>query len=567
MCFFLAFALAGCGGGGDSAPASSTTNVRTTIDWAARTRGISAPASASSVIITLKDALDGGGDVHFVENRSADPTAHSESYTSIPRAKVGSWLMSAQFFAQNDGSGDLVATAGAIVDLKSDGSGIPSIAFTGLILSVAVTANQSVLIGTDSDLSVLINAPINSSNVTPGTGGSNSPLNVYGNTTAKLIAVSPAAIVWEVDSGSDKLQFVKGMAHGLATGSATVTASIDGKKSDPMSVNVVASIVSKIPLPSNGIVYSKLTNRLYASVSGSYGVNGNSIAIIDPATKAIEAFVPVGSEPSLLTISRDGSVLYTWLKGSKRLIRFDTASRKVVASFPILDGPEAVNYDISAIAIAPNDTKRIAVIRYSILGGSRFIIIYNDNNPLVNGFQVDPAYGGSSLAYSITFGADDSRLYLNSNGDSRVTALTVDSAGLKFLLNYPTASNFGESSILYDSSRLYQLNGRVLNAETGVPIGLLPSIGASNQVGGIFISPVSSLSRAVTLSSSNYYLGTLNVYNTDSFQLLSSQDIASLISGYKPTYNPITSMTYSGGKSVAMTDGANVYILNSVPGF
>jgi hypothetical protein len=79
--------------------------------------------------------------------------------------------------------------------------------------------------------------------------------------------------------------------------------------------------VTTIALSHRALVYDATRNRYYASVPGSVPVGGNSIATIDPATGAVSTSAPVGSEPSALALSADGSVLYVGLDGSGDVLR------------------------------------------------------------------------------------------------------------------------------------------------------------------------------------------------------------------------------------------------------
>jgi hypothetical protein len=50
--------------------------------------------------------------------------------------------------------------------------------------------------------------------------------------------VSPGSAIWQVTAGADKLHFVNGQAEGIANGTASVTATVDGITSDPVLVSV-----------------------------------------------------------------------------------------------------------------------------------------------------------------------------------------------------------------------------------------------------------------------------------------------------------------------------------------
>ena len=138
--------VAGCGGGGGSAT-RGLTPVRVTIAWAARGRTIKCALIRP---VRCRDAQARGGGwhgFHVYHQSNAAPTAYTQTYASTAAAKVGTWPMSTQFFAQAGGGGAVVGTASATVTLKSDGTGIGDIATSGTIASVAVPPGQGVEIG------------------------------------------------------------------------------------------------------------------------------------------------------------------------------------------------------------------------------------------------------------------------------------------------------------------------------------------------------------------------------------------------------------------------------------
>lgn len=74
--------------------------------------------------------------------------------------------------------------------------------------------------------------------------------------------------------------------------------------------------LTKLSLTHNALVFDASRNRYYASIPGSAGLTGNSIATIDAATGAISYSAAVGSEPFPMAVAPDGSALYVGLNGS-----------------------------------------------------------------------------------------------------------------------------------------------------------------------------------------------------------------------------------------------------------
>jgi outer membrane protein assembly factor BamB len=220
MLLLLAF-VPSCGsGGGDSAGGGTqTTLVKADIHWPARSRTLNAPSSALSAILTLPKANPDGTDFKWTINRDAALAEHTVSYTSNNQAKVGTWPFVARFFASAGGAGSVVGVAASTVALKTDGSGIGNIAVVGTVASVEVAPGQSVLVGQTKALVFTAR-----------------------DSAGDILALTPGSAFFVVASGADNLQVsVDGQARGLAVGSASVVATVDGKTSPAQTVTVTSS--------------------------------------------------------------------------------------------------------------------------------------------------------------------------------------------------------------------------------------------------------------------------------------------------------------------------------------
>src|SRR5207245_654609 len=87
--------------------------------------------------------------------------------------------------------------------------------------------------------------------------------------------------------------------------------------SDPTSGQAAAQIaqigadeVLHINLAANDLVYDPLTQKIYASVPGSFGPTGNSITAIDPRTGLVGPPAFVGSDPGPMAITDNGQYIY-----------------------------------------------------------------------------------------------------------------------------------------------------------------------------------------------------------------------------------------------------------------
>jgi DNA-binding beta-propeller fold protein YncE len=116
-----------------------------------------------------------------------------------------------------------------------------------------------------------------------------------------------------------------------------------------------------VVLTHNALVYDAGRNAYYASVPGSVIGHGNSIATIDPASRAVSYSAPVGSEPNVLAISSDGSVLYVGLDGSGELTKLALPSMAEVGRVRFPSDAFSGQSHAKAIAASPVDPAAVAV--------------------------------------------------------------------------------------------------------------------------------------------------------------------------------------------------------------
>jgi hypothetical protein len=212
--------ISGCGGGSEPTPVVSapapTANVNVTVNWAARTRDVDALASALSAVFTLKAADPTGSDFSFTVNRDSAPAAYKKSYSSPRLAKLGTWDLAARFYAQPEGQGSVVGKIDAQINLTADGKGIGDFATTGAVASVAVAPNQTIPVGTPTDILF----------VAKDAGGAD-------------LALTPGAAKFQVVYGGDVLSInAQGQAVGAKPGTAPVNVTVDGKTSPDQQVTV-----------------------------------------------------------------------------------------------------------------------------------------------------------------------------------------------------------------------------------------------------------------------------------------------------------------------------------------
>jgi uncharacterized repeat protein (TIGR01451 family) len=292
-----------------------------------------------------------------------------------------------------------------------------------------------------------------------------------------------------------------------------------------------------LPLPTNEIVYNKADGLIYASVPGSVGGDlGNTIAAIDPNSGAIVKTIFVGSEPTKIALSSDGTQLFVGLNAAGAVRQVDLAAGTAGMQFSlgVATGIYNNSSNIAAdLAVLPGQPNAVAV--YNNIG---IVTVYDSGVARPNKSSGLPTYFNSNYG-SLSFGGSASTLYLNAQTPgTNLYALTIDSSGVTQVKNLgANASGNTVQSIQYDNNRIYAANGAVLNAADGTQLGQfsIPSQYTNSGViaaSGPMVSD-SALGRAWVLPSNAY----------------PSNNVNQIIAFDETTFNPVGSIPLTGTPS------------------
>ncbi|HZY62233.1 MAG TPA: IPT/TIG domain-containing protein, partial [Edaphobacter sp.] len=104
-----------------------------------------------------------------------------------------------------------------------------------------------------------------------------------------------------------------------------------------------------LALPVNDIVYNAVDGLIYASIPGyAGGTLGNTVAGIDPATGAIVKTIFVGSEPTRMALSTDGTQLFVGLNGAGAVRQVNLTTATAGIQFSLGGGPGVYNAPYTA---------------------------------------------------------------------------------------------------------------------------------------------------------------------------------------------------------------------------
>ncbi|HEU4882279.1 MAG TPA: IPT/TIG domain-containing protein [Longimicrobium sp.] len=221
----------------------------------------------------------------------------------------------------------------------------------------------------------------------------------------------------------------------------------------PLPYASVTSLLT-LELPVRDVVYSPVTERLYATVYD--GINASQLAVIDPSTGAVDGYIWVGDSPRYLALTDDGRYLWVGVDGENRV-------RRVNLQWGYIDMDVALDWGVVAedLAAVPGRPDRVAVARKSTCCSPWHagVAVYNGWGGAIG--SATAAGPGSNV---IEFGMRGATLHgmdteTNAN---RFRTMRVDDAGVA--LTY-TGWDVGNRwyDMVFAGGRLYTGEGRVID--------------------------------------------------------------------------------------------------------
>jgi len=226
-------------------------------------------------------------------------------------------------------------------------------------------------------------------------------------------------------------------------------------------------------LPANDLAWSPQRSLIYVSLPSFASGRGNTIASFDPTAGTFGAGVFVGSEPGRISLSDDGTYLYTGLFGATSVVRLALPS--LAASEQIaLSTPQSGPLYPDNLWVAPAQPQTFAVLE----NGGR-LTVYDSTTPR--------ATSVTAFIDGAQWGADASTLYTYFGFDTgfSVSTANVTAGGVGPLTN--SFSSFYElgligRSVHYAGGLLYADDGSVMD-----PVSATVKAGFTGVVNGVMV--------------------------------------------------------------------------------
>lgn len=311
----------------------------------------------------------------------------------------------------------------------------------------------------------------------------------FGATSDVIEAGQSTTLSWEV-SGADTVTVsgvgnVSGSTLNVSPGTSSAYTLTATNCYGSVSAQVMVTVKSgqgamSLVIPSNDIVFSPLTQRLYASIPSSAGLMGNSIAIIDPVRASVVQTIFVGSEPNKLALSEDGATLYVALDGQAAIRSIDLLSRTASQPFLFSTSPELLTAQDIQFIPGSKDTLAIAKSQLGTAGYFPRGVSIFDHGILRPTSTPDPIDGQEQDLINVIESDGSTDTLIGYNGYStefgiRVLKMTADGVSVKTCFEHRTMGFFVDMA--FRQGKLFFTNGDVLNATDLTPLGLFPANG------------------------------------------------------------------------------------------
>jgi uncharacterized protein (TIGR03437 family) len=240
-----------------------------------------------------------------------------------------------------------------------------------------------------------------------------------------------------------------------------------------------APLLVYLPLANNDLVYDSTRGKIYVSVAASQMPQGSSIAILDPEAGRIDSFYPLGTEPTLLTLSGDNKYLYVAIGNKIRRIDLNTWTPDL--DIPLGSDPNFGARQVVSMMTLPGANNSVAVAMSAPEFNGLLVAIFDDAQMRPTTTPGPPYLIGGPAATTIYATAD--------NGD--LATLAVSAQGV-------TVANTVRGLLMGGGNSVYA-GGLIYNGYGAAVDPAVPSVVATYDNQGLIV-PLTDLNQVLILS-------------------------------------------------------------------
>lgn len=221
---------------------------------------------------------------------------------------------------------------------------------------------------------------------------------------------------------------------------------------------------ASLALPNGGVAFDPLRHRLLVGVSGRVPTLGNRLVELDPVTGAIGRSVALGSEPSVVAASDDGTRAYVGFSGAAVIAEVALDTFTVTRRFALGNDTTSGSYYAEDIEVQPGHPHVIAVSRRNVGLSPRHegVAVYDDG---VQRATTTPDHTGANrIAFSdkpgVLYG------YNNETTGYGLYTMAVEATGVQRTATQQLFTGFS-LEIEWAGGMLTASNGRVVDPVAG----------------------------------------------------------------------------------------------------
>jgi hypothetical protein len=307
--------------------------------------------------------------------------------------------------------------------------------------------------------------------------------------------------------------------------------------------------INVINRPANDIVYDRLHQWIYLSVSGGVASVGNSISVFDPFSSTFVGAQFAGSQPNHLAISDDSQFLYVSLDGTYSVQQFTLPALAPGALYSLMgDQPTFGPFVALDLQVAPGapHTTAVAIDANGSPSALGSLAIFDDASP--RPVRTPPITNAGLFVFQgLQWGSDSTTLYAGNFTDSgqNFYTLSVTSDGVTLNQNFPSVVDGTPMHFDAVTKLIYTDAGRIIDPSAGTVVGSFAS-------SGVAMVPDSGLNLAF-FGKSNGGVLTIQSFNLTTHALVDTITIPNL------SRDPIRLIRWGQNGLAFTTNDGNLY--------